>query len=77
MRFESKEPKIKYLLLQDKIVADKVNKDIQERIESSARSIPEGLQGHYFPERRVKKINNCNNLFLGHTYLNVSAAKVV
>ncbi len=52
---------INYLLFKNKIVANKIQTDIQHHISTATGCIPEGLQWHHSPERRIKKINNRND----------------
>ena len=66
MRLESKKAKVKDPFVQNIIVADKINENIEQSICRPAGGIPERLQRHYSPERRIKKIDYGNNLFFGH-----------
>jgi hypothetical protein len=64
--FQSNKTQVQVLLLKDKIIADKENKDIQQRIRASASRITKGLQRHDLAERRIEKINKPYDPFLCH-----------
>ena len=57
IRADSANRRVDHLFFQQKVVAQKIQHDIQYRIPSSTSRIPEGLQRDEFAERRVKKIN--------------------
>ena len=56
-----------HLLLQNKIVSNKINDNIKQRIAASACNIPEGLPVNDLLERTIKKIKQTNNKKLQHT----------
>ena len=54
------------MLLEDKLVAEKINEKSQEGIASSAGGIAEGLQRNKFSEGGIKEINKRDNQFFRH-----------
>lgn len=65
MRADCYGPQVNYLLLEDKIIAYKKSKDVEERVAPPTGNIPEGLQGQNLSKRKVQEINNRNNQ-IGH-----------
>lgn len=61
MRLKSNKPKLQNFFLKNEIIEDKEKKNIQYHIAAATGCIPECMQRHYFPERRVKKINKTYN----------------
>jgi hypothetical protein len=66
--FQSDKTQVQVLLLKDKIIADKEDKNIQQRIRPSAGRIAKGLQRHNLAERRIEKINKPYDPFLCHWF---------
>jgi hypothetical protein len=66
MGLEGKEAKNQHMFFEDVIVAEEINENIQKSIGGTTGPIPESLQGHHFPERRIKIINKRIDPFFGH-----------
>ncbi len=60
------EAQVQILLVQDKIIADGIYKNIQEGIRTPANGIAEGLQRHELAKRRVEKINKIYDPLFHH-----------
>ena len=66
MRTDSNASNMQDLVLQDKVVCNKKDKNIKSRITSATGSIPISLQRHERLEWRIKKIHqvkNCGSYF--------------
>ncbi len=61
--FDDDKTQIERLLLQDKIKADKKQKDIQYLITTAADRVPKGLQWEYPLKWRIKKIYELKRFF--------------
>ena len=46
------------MLFQNKIIADKINKDTEYRIAAAAGGIMKGFFIHHLAEGRIKEVNN-------------------
>ena len=58
MRTNRSQRSIENLLFKDKIIADKINEDIEQGVKPTASQVTKSLWRNKFPERRIKKINN-------------------
>ena len=74
MRFEHHEARIVILLIKNIVEGNIVSQQSQYCIHSAACRIPEGLQGHETPERRVEDVDYGCNLIL-HQFENVTIWK--
>ena len=57
---------IEYLFFENKIVADKIDHNIQESVASAAYRIAERLQRHHLSKGWIKKVYEPNDPLLGH-----------
>lgn len=57
MGFERVKSKIKVLFVQEIFKTQGIDDQTQKRVASATGCIPEGLDRHQFPERRVKKVD--------------------
>jgi hypothetical protein len=57
MRFEGINAKMKRFFCKNIFVSNKIDKQAQKRVTSSGSGVPEGLQVHETPERRIKEID--------------------
>ena len=67
MRFKSYKSYIQNLLLKNEIICKEEQCDIQRYISPAAGRISKGVQRHYLPERRIKKIYDRYNAIANHT----------
>ena len=61
MRANRNEMQINNLPVDYKVVTDKIQRNVKNRIKSSGSSIPEGFQRNIPPEWDIKIINNLND----------------
>ncbi len=66
MWFESIKPEAKYLLFENELVAESVQKKAQQGIATTACCITESLQRQPFFKRLIKKIDDSGNLVMNH-----------
>lgn len=52
------------LFMQDKIVADEINKNVEQGITASAGEVTKSLYGNKLAKRRIEKIYECGNVIL-------------
>jgi len=57
MRCKCYKSQIKHLLFQDEIIAYKIQKNINYKIATTTGCIPEHLNGHELPEKRIKEVD--------------------
>jgi|GEM_PF-2342690 len=50
--------------MQDKIVADKINKNVEQRITAAAGEVTESLYWNKLTKRGIEKIYKCGNVIL-------------
>jgi hypothetical protein len=70
MRFKCKEAEVENLFCKNIPVAHIINEQSQTNITPATSCIPESLQRHYLPERRIKKIYDAGYKF---SHLQVAA----
>ena len=63
MWFKGKETEVKVFFFEDELIADKVHSKSQHGVGAAAHSVTEGLFRHPFPEGRVKKIDEPDDIF--------------
>lgn len=68
MRTDSPRKCVYDLLIQDEIIADIINKYIKNGIAATTGSIPESLQRHPPPERRIEEIDYTDDPIFQHHY---------
>lgn len=57
MRSHSKSKDVKDFLSENEIICQKKQANVQQCVSSTTCYVPEGLQWHQLPERRIEKIN--------------------
>jgi hypothetical protein len=57
MGLEGNKTELQYLLVQHKIIEDKIQEDIQENVGAPTGCVAKCVQGHELPEKRVKEVN--------------------
>ena len=63
MRLDHQETQVDIMLMQDKIVSNRIHDDIDDGIAPPAGRITKSLQGHDPAKRRIKEIYEADNTF--------------